>query len=336
MSLSAEFRATAAPHDTSAQPRVSASALVRLDVELAVLTIHQGRLSVLAVRRLGDDGGRWCLPSRPVGATQDADAVAEQLLAAFGASPVTADPLSASNSPGSSEEPLLSSPEPRLRSPEPFSGNPESASGSLGPEPASGNPGPESRTGERQLRPTMFMEQLRTYSSPTRRPERAVAVAYVALVADLGTIIAKKLRSLAPEIGDTARLFAVDDVMGAAMLAFDHDAILSDAIERVRAKLEYTTIATSLVVEPFTIPELRRVYEAVWGVSLHQANFRRKVLATPAFVVPDLVATQPSIMREPVQSERRVPDGERRGPEMYRRGTSALLHPAMLRPNDPS
>ena len=155
-------------------------------------------------------------------------------------------------------------------------------------------------------RDTMFLEQLRTYSSPSRVPgARLVSVAYVALVPEL----------VVPSVASSAsRVFAVDDLEDTGFLAFDHDTILADAIERVRAKLEYTTVATSLVTEPFTIPELRRVYESVWGVSLHPANFRRKVLATPGFVVPE------------AETE------TRRGPDLYRRGTAALLHPAMLRP----
>src|SRR5690606_8248061 len=90
---------------------------------------------------------------------------------------------------------------------------------------------------------------------------------------------------------------------------------IRDAVERARAKLEYTSLATSLLPEPFTIGDLRRVYEAVWGMPLHPANFRRKVLATPGFVVRT--------------GER---DSTGRGwTELYRRGTTATLHPALLR-----
>lgn len=154
---------------------------------------------------------------------------------------------------------------------------------------------------------TTFLEQLRTYGPITARDSTlVVTVAYVALAADLHT----KFQSSA------TRVFALDDLAGSGFLAEDQERILADGVERVRAKLEYTTAATSLVVEPFTIPELRRVYESVWGVPLHPANFRRKVLTTAGFV------------------ERVSNVDNERGPELYRRGIASLLHPAMLRPTE--
>jgi 8-oxo-dGTP diphosphatase len=136
---------------------------------------------------------------------------------------------------------------------------------------------------------------------------RVVSVAYLALVADLPT----------PTGGDDAAQARLWPVAGLdqVRLAFDHRRIIADAVERARAKLEYTSLATSLLPEPFTVGDLRRVYEAVWGVALHQANFRRKVLATPGFVVP---------------TGDRAPTG-RGWSELYRRGSSTELHPALLR-----
>ena len=223
---------------------------VGLTVDVVLLTIRSGRLSVLLVERgVEPFVGAWALPGGFVQPDEDLDAAATRELA---------------------EETGL----------ETFPGH---------------------------------LEQLRTYGHPTRDPRmRVVSVAYVGFMPDLPT----------PSSGSDAagaRWWAVDDVNAreGPALAFDHDEILADAIERARAKLEYTPLAASFTEEPFTLTELRRVYEAVWGTELHVGNFRRKVLSTPGFV-------------EPVGEKSRPVEGGRPA-ELYRRGAAAVLHPAMLR-----
>ena len=154
------------------------------------------------------------------------------------------------------------------------------------------------------------LEQLRCYGAPKRDPRmRVVSVAYLALVPD-------PAQPVAGTDAAEARFWPVDEVGGDGQaLAFDHATILADAVERARAKLEYTNLATWLLEEPFSIADLRRVYEAVWGTELHAANFRRKVLATPGFVTP---------------AGGHAPTG-RGWAELYRRGGTAQLHPALLR-----
>ncbi|MEV6006893.1 NUDIX domain-containing protein [Streptomyces sp. NPDC051976] len=107
-------------------------------------------------------------------------------------------------------------------------------------------------------------------------------------------------------------------------LAFDHDRILADGVERARAKIEYTPLATAFLGETFTMTDLRAVYETVWGAALHAGNFHRKVLSVPGFVEPTgATDTRP---------------GSRGGPRarLYRAGDARLLHPALLRPDSPA
>ena len=69
-------------------------------------------------------------------------------------------------------------------------------------------------------------------------------------------------------------------------MAFDHLRIVRDAIERVRVDLELSGMATAFVGPTFTLAELRAVYEAVWGVHLDAANFRRSIVSEEGSVIP--------------------------------------------------
>lgn len=222
-------------------------------VDVVILTIRNGRLSVLLVERgLPPYKGRWALPGGFVLPNEGLDEAAQRELA---------------------EE-----------------------------------------TGLSQLPPGAHLEQLKTYGAPGRDPRmRVFSVAYVGLLADLPTPVGGSDAA-------AARYWALEDVKESerSPLAFDHAAILADGVERARAKLEYTPLATAFCEEPFTISELRRVYEATWGVALDAANFRRKVLSTPGFALP--------VGRTTVSAAGR-PAG------LYRRGDASLLHPAMLRPS---
>ncbi|NUU26322.1 MAG: NUDIX hydrolase [Streptomycetaceae bacterium] len=162
--------------------------------------------------------------------------------------------------------------------------------------------------------PRMHLEQLGTYGAPGRDPRmRVVSVAYLAFAPDLPEAIAG---------GDAAAASWVPvDALDPAELAFDHARILADGLERARAKLEYTALATAFAGPEFTITELREVYEAVWGEPLHAGNFHRKVLSVPGFVED----TDTTTARGGVRGGRRA--------RLYRPGATRLLHPALLRPS---
>jgi 8-oxo-dGTP diphosphatase len=236
-----------APYDPRAFPPMAVT------VDIVLLTIRSGRLSVLLVERGGPPfEGEWALPGGFVRPDEDLESAAHRELA---------------------EEAGIDA-------------------------------------------PVIHLEQLRTYGAPDRDPRmRVVSVAHLALMPDVPTPVAGTDAAV-------ARFWAVDDLgtTDGPELAFDHEDIVHDAVERARAKLEYSTLATSFVEEPFTITDLRRVYETVWGTELHPANFRRKVLSTTGYLVPT--------------GEER-PTG-RAWAELFTRGPATELSPPMLRPTGPA
>ena len=62
-----------------------------------------------------------------------------------------------------------------------------------------------------------------------------------------------------------------------SQLALDHAKMLIYAIERLKNKVEYTTIAFNLMPEKFTLTKLQQVYEILLDKPLLKANFRRKI-----------------------------------------------------------
>jgi 8-oxo-dGTP diphosphatase len=126
-----------------------------------------------------------------------------------------------------------------------------------------------------------LLRQFGAYGDPERDPRlNVVTIAYLAVLRDV-------LGIAAGTDAAAAALIPVPDALnGKIELAFDHARIVRDALERVRADLGLTGIATAFVGPTFTLAELRAVYEAVWGVHLDGANFRRSVLAESGWVVP--------------------------------------------------
>ena len=126
-----------------------------------------------------------------------------------------------------------------------------------------------------------LLTQFGAYGDPERDPRmNVVTVAYLAVLRDVGAVAGGSDAA-------AAALIPVSDVLnGKVGLAFDHLRLVRDAIERVRLELEVTGIATAFVGTTFTLAELRAVYEAVWGVEIDAANFRRSVVAEEGWVIP--------------------------------------------------
>jgi 8-oxo-dGTP diphosphatase len=156
---------------------------------------------------------------------------------------------------------------------------------------------------------THHLEQLASYAAPDRDPRgRVLTVGHLALVPDLPEPTAG---SGAGSAGGAWHPVAKVD-----RLAFDHTQILAHGVERARAKLEYTTLAAAFCPAEFTISQLRRVYEAVWGTTPDPRNFSRKVTSIPGFLLP---------------TGQKVSSGRGRPGQLFRRGPATAMHPPMLR-----
>jgi 8-oxo-dGTP diphosphatase len=135
---------------------------------------------------------------------------------------------------------------------------------------------------------TGLLTQFGAYGDPERDPRmNVVTVGYLAVLRTVEGVAAGTDAA-------GADLMPVSDVLdGKDQLAFDHGRIVRDAVDRIRVDLELRGIATAFVGSTFTLAELRAVYEAVWGVRLDSANFRRSLLAEEGWVIPTGRRAQP-------------------------------------------
>lgn len=117
----------------------------------------------------------------------------------------------------------------------------------------------------------VYLEQLRTFGDPGRDPRaRVVSTAYFALVRGKETV----------RTGGKYADVAWFPMRQLPPLSYDHNDIAQHAVERLRAKVEYTNIVYSLLPAEFTLSELQDVYEIILGRALDRRNFRKKILAT--------------------------------------------------------
>ncbi len=127
----------------------------------------------------------------------------------------------------------------------------------------------------------VFLEQLYTFGTVDRDPrERVVTVAYYALVK-----LSDHQIKAATDARDAA-WFAVSEARG---LAFDHDRILTVALERLKGKVRYQPIGFELLPPQFTLSQLQRLYETILETTLDKRNFRKKILGMNFLVALDEV-----------------------------------------------
>ncbi len=114
-----------------------------------------------------------------------------------------------------------------------------------------------------------YLEQLGSWGDAKRDPRGWSSThAYFALIP----------RPASTEAGSTPAEWVPYDQALRRRLAFDHNTLLAAAIERLRSKVEYTSLPAFLLPEPFTLPQLQRVYEVVLGRVLDKSAFRKRML----------------------------------------------------------
>ncbi|MGA5196446.1 NUDIX hydrolase [Streptomyces exfoliatus] len=294
------------PYDPSAFPPFAVT------VDLVVLTVRRHALCTLVVRR-GEAPyqGRWALPGGFVRADEDLGAAAaRELVEETGL--CAHDPAAPSPVPsnGAHLEQLATygapDRDPRMRVV-------SVAHLALAPDLPAPRAGGDANSARWAPVEELLAED--AIAGAASSPASTAGTASTAGAASTGGTAEEPGAGLVAGAADDADDEEKDGGPGA--LAFDHARILADGVERARSKIEYSSLATAFCPPEFTVGELRRVYEAVWGVTLDPRNFHRKVTGTPGFLVPAGGTTTRQGGR-PAQ--------------LFRAGGATLLNPPMLRP----
>ncbi|GEO02942.1 DNA mismatch repair protein MutT [Adhaeribacter aerolatus] len=121
----------------------------------------------------------------------------------------------------------------------------------------------------------VYLEQLQVFGDPHRDPvERTLAVAYFALI---------DIQQYEKQINHeyNAEWFLLDEM---PQLIFDHEQMVEAAKKRLRYKAALHPVLFELLPEKFTIPQLKNLYEGLYGTTFDKRNFSRKVLSTGLLV----------------------------------------------------
>jgi len=125
----------------------------------------------------------------------------------------------------------------------------------------------------------VFLEQLYTFGSVGRDPrDRVITVAYYALI---------NLSEHQIQATTDAKAAAWFPVASPPPLAFDHEQILSVALNRLKGKVRYEPIGFELLPTKFSLTQLQRLYETILGQNLDKRNFRKKILSMDLLIALD-------------------------------------------------
>ena len=116
----------------------------------------------------------------------------------------------------------------------------------------------------------IYLEQLYTYSDPLRDPgERVISTAFF-------SIIKSELYYQSRNKGYEARWFGINSL---PELIFDHSVMVFRAVKRLQRKAASEPVGFELLPEMFTIPQLQKLYEAIYQREFDKRNFRKKIVS---------------------------------------------------------
>lgn len=120
---------------------------------------------------------------------------------------------------------------------------------------------------------TSHLEQVQTFGTAKRDPRGwSLTVAYFALISS------EALELLADESSEEVKWVAVNDIHKTHKLAFDHSSVLETCCERLKSKVQYTSLPVNLLPESFTLTELQNTFEIILGSNIEKKSFRKRVL----------------------------------------------------------
>jgi len=118
------------------------------------------------------------------------------------------------------------------------------------------------------------LEQVATYGNAKRDPRGwSVTIAYMALISS------KNITLLTDESSEEVVWLPINEIQQEYQLAFDHNIILEECYQRLRSKVQYTSLPINLLPKTFTLSELQKTFELILGYAIEKKSFRRRLLA---------------------------------------------------------
>jgi len=140
----------------------------------------------------------------------------------------------------------------------------------------------------------IYLKQFKTFGDPSRVRDvkdqdwlrtfredpqaRVITVAYYSLV---------KMEDYVPQPASLADKVIWQNVDEVPQLAFDHNQIVNEALERLREEVEYKNVGYELLPKKFTLSMLQKLHEIILGVELDKRNFRKKIKKSEVLIPLD-------------------------------------------------